>query len=101
LLKEQQQKNQCCCSSPKLKLPEELPSIEETLKTLEAALEALQTPGLEKTDVLRLRSIIAGAKAYKELLADYINYRGLEAELLELREKYAELSKKTKGVPSQ
>ncbi len=60
-------------------------------------MEALQTPGLEKTDVLRLRSIIAGAKAYKELLSDYVNYRGLEVELLELKEKYAELSKKPKA----
>ena len=99
LLKEQQQqKNQCCCSSPTLKLPEELPSIEETLKTLAAALKELQTAGLEKNDILRMRSIIAGAKAYKELLSDYINYRGLEAELKDLRDKYGELSKKTKGV---
>ena len=100
LLKEQQQqKNQCCCSSPTLKLPEELPSVEETLYKLAAALEALQTPNLEKTDILRLRSIISGAKVYKELLVDYINYRGLEAELKELRDKYEELSKKTKGLP--
>jgi hypothetical protein len=99
LLKEQQQsKNLCCCSS-KLELPEELPSVEETLKTLAASLESLQTFGLEKSDILRLRTIIGGAKVYKELLADYINYRGLEAELLELREKYAELSKKSPGFP--
>jgi hypothetical protein len=76
-----------------------LPSVEETLKTLAAALESLQTFGLDKSDILRLRTIISGAKVYKELLADYINYRGLEAELLELREKYVELSKKTQGVP--
>ena len=37
-------------------------------------------------------------KVYKELLADYMDYRGLEAELLELKEKYAEFSKKTKGI---
>jgi hypothetical protein len=98
LLKEQQQsKNVCCCSS-ELKLPEELPSIEETLKTLAAALESLKMPGLEKNDVFRLRCIITGAKVYKDLLSDYVNYRGLEAELLELREKYAEFSKKTQGV---
>ncbi len=57
----------CCCSS-ELELPEELPSIEETLKTLAAALEALKTPGLEKNDVFRLRGIITGAKVYKDLL---------------------------------
>jgi hypothetical protein len=98
LMREQQQlKNVCCCSS-ELELPEELPSIEEALKTLAAALKSLEAPGLEKNDVFRLRCIITGAKVYKDLLSDYINYRGLEAELLELREKYAEFSKKTKGI---
>jgi len=98
LLKEQQQqKNLCCCSS-KLELPSELPSIEMTLKTLTAALTALDTPGLDKSDLLRLRGIIAGAKVYNELLAVYADYRGLEAELMELREKYAEFSKKSPGI---
>lgn len=100
LVKEQQVHPNCCCSS-KLELPKDLPSIEETVKTLAAALEALKSPGLEKNDVFRLRTIITGAKVYKDLLADYINYRGLEAELLELREKYAEFSKKSQGVPSK
>ena len=80
-------------------LPKELPSVEETLKTLSAALKALDTAGLDKCEILRLRCIIIGAKVYKELLADYSDYRGLEAELLELREKYAEFSKKTQGIP--
>jgi hypothetical protein len=71
-----------------LELPEELPSVEETLLKLSAALKALEKPGLEKSEILRLRGIIAGAKVYKELLADYMNYRGLEAKLLELKRKY-------------
>jgi hypothetical protein len=79
-------------------LPEELPSVETTLKTLAAALEGLKKPGLEKNDVFRLRCIIAGSKVYKELLSDYMNYRGLEVELMELREKYAEFSKKSSDV---
>jgi hypothetical protein len=87
-----------CSTSSK---PEELPSVEETLKTLSAALKALETPGLDKGEILRLRGIIAGAKVYKELLADYIDYRGLEAELLELSGKYEELSKKAQGVPAR
>ncbi len=85
-------------SSSKLELPEELPSIEETLTKLSAALAVLEKPGLEKSDILRLRNMILGVKVYKELLADYMDYRGLEAELVELRKKYAELSKKTQGV---
>jgi hypothetical protein len=79
-------------------LPKELPSVEATLKTLAAALKSLETVGLEKNDVLRLRCIIAGAKVYKELLSDYMNYRGLEAELEELTQKYAEFSKKSSGI---
>ena len=102
LIKEEvvgQLKNGCTTTS-KLDLPEELPSVEEALKTLAAALKALDTPGLGKSEALRLRSIISGAKVYKELLADYVNYRGLEAELLELRQKYAELAKKSQDTPS-
>ena len=35
----------------------ELPSVEEALKKLAAAMEALGTPGLSKTEVTRLRSL--------------------------------------------
>jgi hypothetical protein len=96
LMKEQQQpKNLACCCSIKLELPEELPSIEETLKILAAALEALKTPGLDKAEVLRLRGIIAGAKVYQERFEVYVHYRELEEELMEARRKYAELRKKS------
>lgn len=98
LLEEQQQRKNVSCCSSKLVLPAELPSVEETLKTLSAALKALETPGLEKSEVLRLRGIISGCKTYKELFADYVDYRGLEAELLDLRERYAQLAEKAKGV---
>jgi hypothetical protein len=93
-----EEKKNLSTTTSKLELPEELPSVEETLKTLSAALAALENSELKKTDVFRLRCIISGAKVYKELLTDYMNYRGLEAELLELRGKYAEFSKKTQGV---
>ena len=46
----------------KLILPDELPSIEEELKTLVGALKGLETPKLDKTDVLRLHNIIQGVK---------------------------------------
>jgi hypothetical protein len=91
-------KNRRIFFSSKLELPAELPSVETTLKILAAALKALDTPGLEKSDVLRLRGIIAGCKVYKELFADYVNYRGLEAELLEGRAKIAELRKKASSA---
>jgi cell division protein ZapA (FtsZ GTPase activity inhibitor) len=87
-------------SSSNLKLPPELPSIEEKLKMLAATLDALDDPLLEKGEVLRLRSIISGVKTYKELLADYLDYRELEAELLESNRKYDELVKKSQNTKS-
>jgi hypothetical protein len=85
---DEEKKNISTTTSLELELPAELPSVEETLLKLSAALKLLEKPGLEKNEVLRLRGIIAGAKVYKELLADYMNYRGLEAKLLELKKKY-------------
>jgi hypothetical protein len=76
-----------------LVLPEELFSVEEVLKELHAAVMGLKIPGLDKTEVIRLRGIIAGCKVYKEMLADYIDYRGVEAELMEWRMKYEALLK--------
>jgi len=37
--------------------------------------------------------IIVGCRVYKEMLADYMGYRGLEAELVDLKGKYEVLSK--------
>ncbi|MCJ7768684.1 hypothetical protein MUP79_09880 [Candidatus Bathyarchaeota archaeon] len=81
----------------KLALPLELPSIEEELKVLAAALRALETSGLDKTEVLRLRGIIGGVKVYQELIAEYVDYRGIEAELVKSREEYEQLAKKAQG----
>jgi hypothetical protein len=97
-LKKQQHVKTVSCCSHDLKLPAELPSLEEALKILTAALEALKEPGLDQTEVLRLRSLIQGVKIYKDLLADYADYRGIEAELIEVRKKFAELSKKAQDV---
>ena len=72
-----------------------LPSVEEMLKKLVAAVGALETPGLDKSEVSRLRGIIAGVNSYQGLFADYMDYRGLEAELMEWRAKYEVLSKNT------
>jgi len=76
---------------------DELPSIEEALKTLNAALLALDQPGLDKSEILRLRSIISGIKIYKEIFSDYLDYRGLEMRLVELEAKYDALVKKSKA----
>jgi hypothetical protein len=66
-----------------LELPEDLPSVEEQMLVLAGALKELQKGGLDKSDVMRLRSIIVGVKAYKELFADYVDYRGIEQKVEE------------------
>jgi hypothetical protein len=81
-------------TSTELIIPKELPSIEEALKLLAAAINALQTPNLSKAEIARLRSITQAVKTYKELLADYINYRQIETRLIEMEQKYAELAAK-------
>lgn len=96
--KEEEASKHNSSSSTTLTLPDELPSIEEALKTLAAAMKALEQPGLDRVEVLRLRSLIQAASAYQIKLAEFVDYRGLEAELLELKRKYAELVKKTQNA---
>jgi hypothetical protein len=74
-----------------LPLPEELPSMEETLKELAAALRAAKEPGLNKVEVQRLQAIATLARTYKELLIDYLNIREVEARLNDMEAKYASL----------
>src|SRR4030042_1672772 len=81
--------NKKIITSPQVHL-DELPSVEEKLKALAGALEALETPGLDRSEVLRLRSIIQGVKIYQELFASFVDYRGIEAELLEVRRQLSE-----------
>jgi aspartate aminotransferase-like enzyme len=54
-----------------LKVPEELPSVEEALLKLAGALEAACKPGLDKVEVQRLQVVASIAKTYKDILADY------------------------------
>lgn len=77
------------CVGGDLKLPERLPSVEEELKILAAAVEGLRQPGLSRSEQARLHYIIEGVKAYQGLFTKYVNYEGLEAEVLELRRQLA------------
>jgi type III secretory pathway component EscV len=74
-------------------LPKELPSVEETLKKLAAALETASTPGLDRVEVQRLQVVATLSKTYQELLADYMNYREIEAKLNDMEAKYDALLK--------
>jgi DNA repair ATPase RecN len=87
-----------------LPLPDELPSIEETLKALAGALKAAKEPGLNKVEVQRLQAIANLSRTYKEILSDYINYREIEAKLADMEEKYnallASTTQKTAPQPA-
>ena len=71
------------------KLPERLPSVEEQLKVLNEAIQALRQPGLSRAEASRLHNIIVGVKVYQELFAKFVDYCGLESEVLELRRQLA------------
>jgi tetrahydromethanopterin S-methyltransferase subunit G len=74
-------------------MPRDLPSVEEALKMIAGALKTAIKPGLDKTEVQRLQAVATIAKTYKELLADYINYREIETKLNQVEEQNAQLLK--------
>ena len=84
-------------SSSRLDLPDDLPSVEEALHVLCKALDDLNQKGLDQNETLRLRTVIQGVKIYKELFADYINYSGIEAKMIEMEEKYERLAAQAKS----
>ena len=81
-------------------MPKELPSVEETLKMLAGALKAACKPGLDKVEVQRLQVVATLARTYKDILADYMDYRGLEVRLIELEGKYAAVVKNASKTPA-
>ena len=82
-------------SSSQLAIPDELPTIEETLKILAAALLKSTEAGLSKEEVGRLQVVATLAKTYKEDFADYIDYRGIEQRLAAVEAKYDALEKRS------
>jgi len=80
--------------SSDLQLPEDLPSIEEALLKLAAAMKALEKPGLSKTEIVRLRALIQATGSYQKKFADYINYRKIEQRVIEATEELERLAKR-------
>jgi hypothetical protein len=78
-------------SSSTLVLPKELPSVETVLKMAAAAMKELEKPGLLKVEVMRLRALIQSAAVYQVKIAEYMDYRRIEAKLIDLDEKYERL----------
>jgi len=89
-----EQRKNVWSTSSKLDLPKELPSVEEALKDLVAVMNALKTPGLPKTEIMRLRSRVQVADKYQTRFAEYVDYRGTEKRMIELLQKYEELAKR-------
>jgi len=86
-------------SSSTLVLPKELPSVETVLKMAAAAMKELEKPNLSKTEVMRLRALIQSAAVYQVKIAEYMDYRRIEAKLIDLDEKYERLVReRRKGI---
>jgi hypothetical protein len=83
----------CQTTTSELILPKELLTVEEALKVFTAAMKALEAPDLPKSEVMRLRTLMMGAKTYQEKFAEYVNYLGIERELFRLREEISEIRK--------
>ncbi len=77
-LVELEQEKNVCSSSSNVAGSGELPNIEEILKQVAFALQSLKQPGLSHSEIQRFRSMIQGAKVYKELFADYGHYLEIE-----------------------
>ncbi len=48
-------------------------------------------PGLSKVEISRLQVVSSLAKNYRDGVADYLNYRGLELRLVEMEKKYQKM----------
>jgi hypothetical protein len=77
-------------SSSSLDLSLGLPSLEEKLKVMNAALVALEQPDLSRNEISRLRSIILGVKEYRVEFEKFVGYRELELLSVELTGKVEE-----------
>jgi hypothetical protein len=71
-----------------LRKDEPLPSIEEKLRVLNAALVALEKPGLSRNEIMRLNKIIEGVKIYQNAYAGFVKYDAIEKEVLELKKQF-------------
>jgi hypothetical protein len=91
-LQEEVTKHRSTSSSNELELPPELPSIETALKLLAAALQTAKQPNLTRTEILKLNAVVNLVRTYQALLAEYIDYRGIERKLLDMEAKYARLA---------
>ena len=83
------------------KSPEQvLPSVEEQLKVMNEAIQALRQPGFSRSEASRLHNIVVAVKVYQELFVKFMDYCGLEVEVLELRRQLASKNAKSSSETS-
>jgi hypothetical protein len=79
-------------------LPDELPTVEDTLRKLAGALNLACQSGLSKTEVQRLQVVANIAGRYEEGLARYMDYRKVEVELERQKKEIDEIKRATEKV---
>ena len=78
-------------------IPVELISIEDALKKLVAAMNALENPALTKIDVMRLRTLIQTSTIYQKKFAEYVGYKKIERNLIDANELLERCAKSRKN----
>jgi hypothetical protein len=79
-------------------LPKGLFTVEEILLSLARAVKSLDQPGLDRNEIMRLRTLIQGCRVYQDKFAEYVDYRRIEDDLMELRKEVAALRASSKNA---
>jgi len=79
-------------------LPKELLTVEQVLLSLARAVKSLEQVGLDRNETLRLRSLVQGCRIYQDKFAEYVNYRRIEGDLVELRKEVGVLRASAKDA---
>lgn len=80
-------------TTSELVIPKDLPSVQEALQILAAALKRAARPGLDNIEIQRLQVVATLARTYENLLANFMRYHDIEKRLVELEAKYARLAR--------
>lgn len=81
-------------TTSELVIPKELPTIQEALKILAAAMKALAEPGLDDVEVRRLQALVTAIRTYETSFANYVRYLEIEKMLVEMKAEFVRNGKK-------
>lgn len=77
-------------------LPSGIVTHEQVLQVLAGAMKKAAEPGLDKFEIMRLKVLVDAAKTYDSVLEKFERWVEIEARLLEMDGKIAELKKELK-----